>query len=225
MKKSYLDVFKYKITTLLVLCCFIASSQENSWFEHEIDSVFTVEMPTEHVFVLDTIMDGYKSYNIYTDVSETITFMVQKVKPIDEQELDDLPNNKRSLKKYYKEVFEGLTYEAETKDIYNFSEDTLQGLQSIKTSFYSEKQDITFNTKYLLVNSGLYTFSALHQGKQENLNDNLFFNSIKLNQSVENNQFTGKSSAFKIGKLVGKFSIFGVIAIIIILVNKRRKKK
>ena len=219
MRKTYI------ISFLLIAFSLLTHAQENSWFTHEVDSVFTVEIPTEYANVLDTIMDGYKSYNIYSEVSETTTFMIQKVIPMDAQELDDLPNNKRSLKKYYKGVFEGLSNTVEAKDIYSYSEDTLQGLQSIKTSFYSEKQGLTFNTKYLLVNNSLYTFSALHLGRRDNLNDNRFFNSIKLNQDIENNQFTGKSSAFKIGALVGKISIFGAIAIFIIIVSRKRKRK
>jgi hypothetical protein len=97
-----------KLKIILILVLFLSNyffSQVKDWFAYDLDSIVSLEMPFT-VYELDTIIEYNKFYQIYSD-DNTSKFIVQKAymgKLYSNIETPILPNNAKSLKKYYLEI-------------------------------------------------------------------------------------------------------------------------
>jgi len=216
------------ITTiiLLILMPLNLIGQESEWYEFELENI-KIEFPSKEVYQLDTIVDGIRLNQLYTQI-ENSTFILQRLPAENStrnKNLSSLPYNHESLIEYYNEVIDGAknSYKSEKvkKQKINFGE--LIGYESI---FYDDRDKPIIESRTYLAGKDLIMVSVYNPETGINEIKNTFFNSLNLDKINSLEQYIGKPKAYRQGYVFGKLFFYLLIGLgIFFLIKTFRKKK
>ena len=209
----------------LVLTINLLWSQNEEWYNYELDSIISIDLPGE-VFELDTIVKGLGMYQMFS-YTESSSFMVGRMH-LEREDLDTnlskLPYDSESLNKFYEEWFQGfiksMSYQLKSKD--SIEKENLKGL---KLKFMDSSGNPTGEGEFYLVNKCLYSFYYISETGFDEKEKELFFNSINIDTDRKISQFTGNSQSSRIGYILGEFSFYIIMILIIFFVIKKNRRK
>jgi hypothetical protein len=188
----------FKITYFLIFFyfCYTSFSQTQGWNTYDFDSIVSVDMPFD-VYEVDTIQNNQKTYEIYAS-NDTSSFFVKKTylgKLYSNQETITLPYDTNSLKEFYSNLTWGL-YESSKYKVEATKSIKYHNLKGYKY-FLKNKDDIlTKEINLIIVNEHLYNFSYTNINGINEIDKNIFFDSIKFTKKIKLQQFTNKSYTF-----------------------------
>lgn len=212
---------KIKILIILIISfCKVSFSQNIEWNIYDVDSIVSVEMPYD-VFEIDTIQDYKRIYQIFSSI-DSVEFRVQKIylgKIYSNIETIKLPHDEISLEKLYSDMI----WAATEINNYNFSSSKPIIISNLKgyNLIFNNNEGLPIHELYLfIVNNNLYTFSYLNSMDFNEIERNLFFNSIFFNSEKELWQYP-KKPFFTIKKIIFILFIFLVISFFLRIKSQR----
>ena len=216
----------FKIILLIFLLPTHLIGQEIQWYEYELENIL-VEFPSEDVFQLDTIINGTRVNQIYTEIEGSI-LMCQKL-PAENKSTDDVPSNQphdyESLIDYYDGVVEGLknSLKAQNVDTKEIKFGELIGYNAI---LYNNAENPFFESNIFLVENSVIVISIYNPSSSIEDIKKTFFNSLNLDNLESINQYTEKSNAYRVGYIFGQLAVYIIIGIGLFLVLRafRRRK-
>ncbi len=217
---------KLTIILGLILRSFSLIGQDYNWYEYELENV-KVEFPTEEVYQLDTVINGLKINQLYTQIDKS-TFIIQKMlaeNSISDKNLSSLPHNYQSLIEYYEGVVEGARKRYQAEDVQK-EEIKIGDLIGYKCLIFNEIENPLVESRIFLVGDDLIMLSVYNPEKSLIAVNNEFLNSINLENIDSLEQYSGQSRAYKFGYLIGQFAIYAILGIgLFFIVKLFRKKK
>lgn len=208
--KSYLLIFLLSINFIY--------SQNNDWFQHEIDSLISISIPSNEVFIIDTIANNIKLHQIYNTIGKS-TFVGQRTQDLNiiNENLSTLPHNLESLKTFYNQVIKGITrttpFKLKSKK-FIFEDDFYQ----CKLKLVDSTNKKIYESQLILLNQYCYNITYLNQFDFNENEKEIFINSIKINKTIKTTQYKGKSLSYRIGYLTGEYFFIGIIMVVIVIV-------
>jgi hypothetical protein len=193
---------KKKILLCLILISVNTLCSQNNY---EIDSLVSVNIPGKDIKI-DTLLNENLKFQSNIENSE---FSVQKeliendsISGIDSK----LPYDLESLENYYRTL---------ANDFVNGTNLNLEFEKIIKKNnfkgYHLKFSDINSNSiyeiEYFILNKKFYLFSYINDKESDRNDNDIFFNSIKINSNKKITQFSGKSpiekSAYNLGYKIG----------------------
>ena len=207
---------------LLLTYSHFSFSQELEWNRYEIDSIFSIEMPGENVYILDTISEGQSMRFLYTTVNNS-SYLAQRIlieNTSNDQNLSNLPHDKKTLLEYYEGYAQGIS-NSRNLEISNKIEFELDGFSGMKIETNNSTEFEVF-----ILNNFAYSFNYTNNVSFNREEIDFFFNSKKINNEIEVSQFKGKSKTFKLAYLLGSYSpyVIGIVLILFVIYRITRKK-
>ena len=200
-------------------------SQTEEWLFYDFDSIVSIEMPGE-VYEWDTIMNDVNIYQIMSHVDNTL-FIVQKVlkqNKNEEELLEELPHDDKSLDKTYKEFIKGLLknspYSAKSKH-----KISLNDLKGYKIELHDHNKKTVSDIRVFLLNKEYYTFTYFNNIDFNDEAKNYFFNSIMLSETEEISQHLGTDNSGEVAGAIGRLTAYLIIGIGIVLAIVRATRK
>ena len=203
---------------ILILISFQSFSQNQQWYDFELDSLVRFKLPAENASLFDSIQNNIKMYEL-TAEKNGIVYGGNKIYVRDE----GLPNSIDDLKSLYDE-----TIPSDTKSFLN----TIVNKQEVvKNGFIGQKVTLTdsignrvYESEIYLLNNHLFLFNCISKDNSDIIDSDYFFEQISLPKNSEIKQLTGKSnfmrfiSIFKTEIMI----LIGFIALVIgIIVVKK----
>ncbi|MCD2258733.1 hypothetical protein [Psychroserpens luteolus] len=217
-------------TFFLILMLFFSAqsfSQETQWYEYKFDSLISVRMPSEKVYVLDSILNGIDTRQIYTSVGNS-TYMLQRLSLKNnstDENLSNLPHDKESLMTYYKGYSKGISNSRNSMRIeeIEIQKDSFVGMK-LKVISSNNKQ--SSETDVFILNNSVYCFSYFDDVSFNNETKDYFFNSAQINKDNKISQFNGKSQGYRLGYIIGRYSpyLFILVGFVFLIIKLSRKK-
>ncbi|MFY0629445.1 MAG: hypothetical protein JXR05_03630 [Flavobacteriaceae bacterium] len=207
------------VIALFIFFCKTSYSQNIEWNTYDFDSIVSVEMPFT-VYELDTIQDNRKMYQIFSN-NESIEFRVQKLylgKLYSNVETITLPHDDDSLEKLYSEMIWAITKVSQYNLKYSKSINE-SNLKGYKLVFNDSEGSPIHELNLFVVNKSLYTFSYLNTNDFNEIERNLFFDSIAFNDEKELRQYPKKPF------LTGKKIILALFLFLLLSFLMRFKSK
>lgn len=217
--KKYLSLF-------LVLCSYMAFSQNNEGSIYKFDSIVSIGVPKKF-HKTDTLVDGVKIHQI-SFKTNTYNFIAQKVLFQDESQkesLSRLPYNEASLLDEYDRVIAGMKH----KIPYTFKNKTLVEKEDFKgynLKFANKVDSLAYEVEFYLLNKNLYTFYYASETHFDAHVKDSIFNTITINTTQDISQYLGKPPKYRIGYVIATYFFLTLILIgcIIYLIKIYRKK-
>ncbi|WP_204347086.1 hypothetical protein [Psychroserpens algicola] len=206
---------------LIILCSVSLYSQEEEWNRYEIDSIFSVKMPGENIYILDTITQGKKMRLVYT-TADNSTYIAQRIlieSNSSDKNLSNLPHDKKSLLEYYEGFANGIS-KSRNLEITNEIEIELDSFSGMKI-----KTNNSTEFEIFILNNYAYSFNYINNEFFDLEEKDFFFNSKEINKEVEISQYKGKSKTFKLSYLVGYYTPYFLVFIIIVFVIYKITRK
>lgn len=211
----------------IVLSCNSLFGQENEWNTYELDSIISIDMPGD-VYEMDTIIKGEKIYQLTSSIENSI-FMAQRMlfeKNGLDKNLSKLPYDDESLEKTYDELISGITkaIPSKLKSKEKIEKNNFKGYCLL---FVDSEEKPTFEYNLYLLDKYLYSFAYSNPASFNEIEKNEFINSIVINSKYEISQFNGTTPGYRLGYVSGKYFIYilGIIGIIIFVIIRKRRKK
>ncbi len=204
------------ICWILILISFQSYSQNEQWYDFELDSLVKFKLPAENANLFDSIQDGFKMYELSAK-KERIIFSGNKIKI----ENSSLPYNLNDLKNLYDE--------AEPNASINYPNTVAHKQEIERNGFSGRKLTLTdsignrlYESEVYLLNNNLFLFSCISQDNSDIKDFDYFFEQISLPKNSEIKQLTGKSYFMKLislfkTELMILIGIIGLIVGIIII--------
>jgi len=218
---------KKKILIVLLILTFSSTfSQDVDWYEFDLDSIITVDLPEKEIFELDTVMKGVPIYQMFNYIENSV-FIAQKteLEQNDSNEnLSSLPYDLKSLNSYYQELSKGIVrtipYKIDT--IVEFKNKELFGY---KLKFIDSLNSPVYEIDMFIINKHLYSFIYSNEVAFNQTEKKYFLNSFTIKDNTKINQFMGDSISYKIGYLLGN-NIFLILIVggVITYIVKWKKK-
>ncbi len=174
---------------LIIFFCKTSFSQTKEWSTYDFDSIVTIDMPFE-VYEIDTIQDNQKIYQIYSN-SDSLEFRVQKLylgKVYSNVETIALPHNENSLEKLYSEMI-WVASEITQYDLHYSKPINKFNLRGHKLVFNNSKGLPVHEMNTFVVNKNIYSFSYINTNGLNEIEKNLFFDSIIFDSKSELKQY------------------------------------
>ena len=222
---------KTKIDTLIIVLLYLLMpltliGQESQWYEFELENV-KVDFPTDEVFQLDTIVNGIRVNQLYTQIGNS-TLILQKL-PAESsskgKELSSLPYDYKSLIEYYDGVIDGAKDGFNAEKVKN-EEIKLGELIGYKSFFYKDQEKPLIESRTFLAGNDLIMLIVYNPEIELKEIKDAFFNSVNLDGLDSLEQYTGKSKAYRQGYVFGKLFFYAMFGVgIFFLIRTLRKKK
>lgn len=215
---------KIKIAIVLFFSFWeISFSQTEEWGTYDFDSIVAIDMPFE-VYETDTIIDNQKIYEIYSS-SDSSQFLVKKVflgRLYSNVETIKSPHNENSLDKMYSDLIWFLTEPIES--VFNSSKAfTKNNLKGYKLLFNNDKGIPVHEIGLFIVNKNFYSFSYLNINGINEVEKNMFFDSIVFNDKYELKQYH-KEPYYLNRKIVLILAFFLILSFFLRFKSKKRKQ-
>ncbi|WP_339608824.1 hypothetical protein [uncultured Roseivirga sp.] len=217
---------KFTIILGLVLSSFSLTAQDGNWYEYELENI-KIDFPTEEVYQLDTIVNGLRLNQLYAQINNS-TFIIQKLlaeSGISDKNLSSLPHNRETLIEYYEGVIDGIKKQNEAENVQN-EEIKIGELIGFNSLVYNTKEAPIVESRLLLAGEDLIMLSIYNPEESLSEVNEVFLNSLDLQNLNSLEQYSGQSGAYRIGYLLGQLSIYAILGIGLFFVVKlfRRKK-
>ncbi|REG88219.1 hypothetical protein [Winogradskyella sediminis] len=203
---------------ILILISFQSYSQNEQWFDFELDSLIRFKLPAENASLFDSEQDGIKMYELSAE-KNGIVYSGNKILISD----SSLPNSIADLKSIYDEAMPNVSKNypntvVKKQDIEN------NGFKGQKVTLTDSNGNRLYESEVYLLNNNLFLFNCISKNESDIKDSNFFFNQISLPKNSEIKQLIGKSdfqktiSNFKTELLI----LIGIIGLIIgiILIKK-----
>ncbi|MCW5518808.1 hypothetical protein J1N09_03095 [Aureitalea sp. L0-47] len=207
---------RHLLIFLLVLSSSSVFSQNNEWYEFDLDTVLSFSMPSNEIMVHDTIAQGFtvKAMSLNIDNHNFVAQRMNKTKKV-EKELSTLPHDSASLNDFYLKLIDGMQ-ESIPYRIINKKSFLENGLTGYFVSFGNEQGEPVFDSKIYQLGKETYTLSYVnYEDFDESIRDN-FHNSIRINNIESISQYEGTETSVRIAYALGKYVGGGVFLILLI---------
>ena len=206
---------------MITLSCF---AQQDTLSTQKFDDFVSVKMQGE-ITKTDSILGMYDMKS-RTAVFEGSYYVFQKLIILNSEEEGIMPGDEESLYKYYGYMSKGFINTLEANSGYKLIDTTrvdIQGYKALKIRAGFKKKKAV-EAIFLVLGTANYIISYTNQDEFNEKEKEIFFKSISIS---ENNpgQFTGVSSAYRLGEMLGELSAVLVIIIIVVVLVIRSKKK
>jgi hypothetical protein len=216
---------KFTIILGFILTPLSLIGQDYNWYEYELENV-KIEFPTEEVYQLDTVINGLRLNQLYAQIDNS-TFIIQKLlaeNGISDKNLSSLPHNYQSLIEYYEGVIEGVKKRNQAENVQN-DEIKIGDLIGFKSLIFNEIENPFVESRIFLAGDDLIMLSVYNPDSRLAAVNDEFLNSVNLEDLDSLEQYSGQSSEYKFGYLLGKFSIYALMGIGLFFVVKSFRKK
>ena len=173
---------------ILILISFQSYSQNEQWFDFELNSNVNFKLPSENANLFDSEQDGIKMYELSAE-KNGIVYSGNKILIGD----SSLPNNLNELKSIYDEAIPNISK--------NYPNTIVSKNDIEKNELKGQKMTITdsngirlYESEVYLINNNLFLFNCISKDDSDIKESDYFFNQISLPKKSEIRQLTGKSN-------------------------------
>lgn len=202
-------------------------SQKNDWNNYKLDSIVSINLPGE-TYELDTVLQSKKLHMLYSNLenSKFVSMNILYESKNINKNLSELPSDINSLNKFYIGVVKGMAEKIKDK-LYLKEFITRNGFKGYRLLYKDSHGSSTYKTDIFLLNNYLYTFTYANLIDFDDVESELFFNSISINKKQKITQFGETSKAEKMGYAYGKIASYVILITIglVVYLNSRKKNK
>lgn len=191
----------------------------------KIDQFVSVNIPGNLIKV-DTLINNTPFLQYYS-TNGLESYLIQRIQmDSKESKLNNLPSDLISLKKMYQEFTKG---QIESMNRAGFALESSTEFKigqyiAYKIKFKNLESGVqNGESNVLLLNENAYVATYLNKENFNDGNKNTFLNSLTISSNPK--QMTGKTTAFKLGRIFGKLLFYGVLILGIIFVIRMFTKK
>lgn len=203
---------KYIVCILFFLFAFNLYSQENEWYEFEMDSIISFYMPSKEITESDTLIENVKIKTLNLNYGNH-NFLAQKLK--EKANFSDLPSDSLSLIRYYNRVIKGM----DKSMIHKIGEKNLikrNNLLGYKVNFIDSTKHVVFESNIFLLGHETYTFSYINYYDFDIDLKDVYLNSITIKNPQNISQFNGTEKSILIIQLIGDYLGWAMLLFILI---------
>ncbi len=203
---------------IFILFSFQAYTQNEQWFDFELEKNVQFKLPAKNVNLFDSDENGVKYYELSARLNE-VAYAGSKIKV----EEDALPNSLEALRGFYNDM-ETSVLKSYPDAIISNKEIENNGFKGLKTVINDSIGNRVYESEMYLLGNNLFLFNCFSKDKNYIENSDYFFKQIAFPKNSGIKQLTGKSnfwrliSVFKTELLI----LLGIVVLIIgiILIKK-----
>ena len=207
-----------KIYWIIILFSIQSYSQNEQWFDFELEKNVRFKLPAENANLFDSEQDGIKMYELSAEKND-IVYSGNKMQ-IDEQ---GLPSSKDELMSIYDQAVPNISKSYPNTKL-SKKEINKNGLIGQKLSLTDSIGNKLYESEVYLMNNQLFLFNCISKNNSGITDSEYFFSQISVPTKSEIKQLTGK---YDFWKLVALFKtellvLLGIVGLIIgIIVIKK----
>lgn len=210
-----MNYLKLLVILALIMCVQVKPIHAQGWFEFEVDSIVTINFPSDKAFETDTMMGRVNMHQLRVDLNGA-AYILQKSKIEADSEVEStvlLPYDLVSLNHYYDGVINGF----KKKLKYGFieaSNTTVDELVGRHVLFSKADSTNFLAVQMYVVNDYLYQAFYLPDSVFDHRNKDYFLRSLRIKPDSEVTQYNKDAYRFRLLFAIAEYGAYLLLVVL-----------